>query len=177
MAWPPVIPPATRSDSTTQQSNHPDDHNKISEALGDLRDRIDEGYTFSAGFTAFGQPPAGPTNNPVNWSISQHSSGVAWLDPANSETIIFPVAGTYYVSATITYQNVGTATRIRNNINIGSFGAAADGVTADSGIGTLTNQAIRTVAAGDTLTVVAWAGAQGSLIADSTSLFILRLGD
>lgn len=36
MAWPPPIPPQTRSDSTAQLSNHPDDHNQIAGALNEL---------------------------------------------------------------------------------------------------------------------------------------------
>lgn len=33
MAWPPVIPPATRANSTAQLDAHPSDHNAISAAL------------------------------------------------------------------------------------------------------------------------------------------------
>lgn len=39
MAWPPTIPPATRSNLTPQDTDHPGDHNAISEALTDLVDR------------------------------------------------------------------------------------------------------------------------------------------
>lgn len=36
MAWPPVIPPNSRVNATPQSTNHPDDHNKISNALTDI---------------------------------------------------------------------------------------------------------------------------------------------
>ena len=36
MAYPPTVPPATRTDSTPQFTNHPNDHNAISTALTDL---------------------------------------------------------------------------------------------------------------------------------------------
>lgn len=36
MAWPPPLPPATRSNSTPQLDAHPDDHNLIADALAEL---------------------------------------------------------------------------------------------------------------------------------------------
>jgi len=36
MAWPPFIPPNTRSDSTPQAGNHPGDHNDTSNALTEI---------------------------------------------------------------------------------------------------------------------------------------------
>jgi hypothetical protein len=36
MAFPPTVPPATRTDSTPQFTNHPGDHNQISAALSDI---------------------------------------------------------------------------------------------------------------------------------------------
>lgn len=38
MAWPPIIPPNTRTDLDAQDDNHPLDHNQIANALTDLVD-------------------------------------------------------------------------------------------------------------------------------------------
>lgn len=42
MAWPPTIPPATRTDATSQTTNHPQDHNQTSQALTDIVTRVDQ---------------------------------------------------------------------------------------------------------------------------------------
>ena len=40
MAWPPVVPPATRANATPLLDTHPADHNAISAALTDLVTRV-----------------------------------------------------------------------------------------------------------------------------------------
>ena len=40
LAWPPTIPPATRSNSTSQLDNHPNDHNALSTALSAIVERL-----------------------------------------------------------------------------------------------------------------------------------------
>lgn len=40
MAWPPTIPPATRTNATPQLANHISDHNLTSLALTELTDRL-----------------------------------------------------------------------------------------------------------------------------------------
>src|SRR5215203_5099250 len=60
MAWPPVIPPATRANSTAQLDAHPSDHNAISTALTDIVARINAlqpNWTtlpFDPGWAAYG---------------------------------------------------------------------------------------------------------------------------
>lgn len=40
MTWPPTLPPSTRGDLTVQQTNHPDDHNLLTEAIQEIIDRM-----------------------------------------------------------------------------------------------------------------------------------------
>jgi len=43
MSWPPTIPPNNRTDATDQATNHPLDHNQISDALTELVMRMPKG--------------------------------------------------------------------------------------------------------------------------------------
>lgn len=40
MAWPPTIPPNTRTNADPQQDTHPSDHNQISTALTEIKNRL-----------------------------------------------------------------------------------------------------------------------------------------
>ena len=40
MAYPPPVPPATRTDATVMATNHPSDHNLISAALSEMLNKI-----------------------------------------------------------------------------------------------------------------------------------------
>jgi hypothetical protein len=42
VTWPPVIPPADRTDTTPQAGNHPGDHNQISQAFTDVVTKVDD---------------------------------------------------------------------------------------------------------------------------------------
>lgn len=50
MAYPPYIPPATRTNSTAMASNHPNDHNQLADALNDIINEL-------------GNDPSGPSGN------------------------------------------------------------------------------------------------------------------
>jgi hypothetical protein len=60
MPYPPVIPPATRTNATPQLDTHPSDHNAISQALTDIVAQLDvtawaaltlgSGWTSTAGY-------------------------------------------------------------------------------------------------------------------------------
>jgi hypothetical protein len=41
MTWPPVIPPNTRNNSTVSDTNHPTDHNQVSDALTAIVARVE----------------------------------------------------------------------------------------------------------------------------------------
>lgn len=43
MTWPPTLPPNTRGDLTPQETNHPDDHNLIADALAAVVAEVDAG--------------------------------------------------------------------------------------------------------------------------------------
>lgn len=56
MAWPPVIPPSNRSNTTAQLNAHPSDHNAISAALTDLVARVQSCTRRVAGVSLATQP-------------------------------------------------------------------------------------------------------------------------
>ena len=88
MAWPPVIPPATRANTTAQLDTHPADHNAISTALTALVGTAWQTFTMAAGWTPLGGEwgptllirrdgvfvylagtVAGPGTNPANGAV------------------------------------------------------------------------------------------------------------
>ena len=64
MAWPPVIPPVTRTNATPSLDTHPADHTEIAQALTDLVSKLDitpwaAMPALTAGWASFpGYPPA-----------------------------------------------------------------------------------------------------------------------
>lgn len=98
MAWPPIIPPATRSDTTPQLHNHPQDHNQISEALAAIVAAV--GVEIQAGTE---------TNAHTDDHGNAHFDFPTAFSHAPS-VVVSPMAGSTASTSSSLFQIVGTPT-------------------------------------------------------------------
>lgn len=84
MAWPPILPNGTRDDLTPQLTNHPQDQNRTSAALGEIVGRMDVQYLA----TRFGLPELS-TNTGVDYPFSPGVVTVDSGDIARGTTNVF----------------------------------------------------------------------------------------
>jgi hypothetical protein len=76
MAFPPTVPPATRTDSTPQLTNHPGAHNQISSALTDIINQVTaltnrpQSWTKALSINPGSSPGPGTIDFPLNFGPS-----------------------------------------------------------------------------------------------------------
>ncbi len=132
MAWPPLVPPATRANNTPQLDNHPGDHNGLANAITDVVARLAAaavsqvagavaGATVASGQTATVCTftiPAGPVVRMVAFSWSAQNT--ASPDPVAVIALNGP-GGVIYTQRAYPVTN-GTALRFNGRTSVPAAG-------------------------------------------------------
>lgn len=113
MPWPPTIPPATRSNATSQLDTHPADHNTLAQAATDTVTKVNA--------IAWGPPVA-----PAVLSASVGAIGTAFVNVAGLAVTATLTAGRrYLIRAYLLASSGGGNTYVRGRINSSVAGVLA----------------------------------------------------
>lgn len=182
MAWPPPLPTTIPDDSTVQLSNHPDDHNKIRDALEELVARVDLSPIYCSVLTFGAAQNTGPSKIRVAWGATVGAFNTSWRDPSDPTTLLIPVDGTYRIECQIDFTNLAGGAVARVFVNVtggGNVLEAINGSGTATGGGNLTvyGFTIQSLSAGNAVTVDAMSSDDGAITPLQSYLSVTRLGD
>lgn len=183
MPWPPILPPATRTDLDAQLSNHPDDHNAIATALADLVARADAAPVNGCMLTFVNQILTTQSKTRVTWGATGGNKAfrTEWRDPGDPAIVRVPSDGFYRIDCQLNYSFVSSGAIVHLFVNVTGAGEVLEarngtGSALNAGSVNLFGTTMQYLNAGDAITVDALSSDDGAVIPYQSFLAVTRLG-